>query len=424
MKVFFKYICILSLTLYSHSSFTMMHKATQVLARSREAATRYIQRIPSIYHAIVKNAEPKLQTAQEHLIHIKQNTGKYITSASRIARTIISSTCSNTASYLKKNPQILYATGTGIAALCALKLIRTPLGRHTTHTVKESCINACLHSGNLTLIKYALKIAPDKINHTNQFGKTILHQAAEHNRLDIVEFLLNNYTDTINISALDHAQYEPIHYAAAYGSTALIKCFIQKGKDINAPTEQGLTPLHIAASCGRLDMAHYLVQHGTNIHATTKISGKKALDLAAQNGHYGIARYLSQLMDENKNGHYEQLLDTAINTGNYSDAYVALDGEASMVRPNLEDTPLFRCIGEYNARRATALDTIAKLLIERGAPLHYIDDAGKNTLLERTLEQGNVRIAKLLFQHDIDASEEQRTRYAQLCEQAALAPTR
>ncbi len=410
--------------LYSHSSFTMMHKATQVLARPREAATRYIQRIPSIYHAIVKNAKPKLQTAQEHLIHIKQNTGKYITSASKIARTIISNTCRNTASYLKKNPQILYATGAGIAALCALKLIRTPLGRHTTHTVKESCINTCLHSGNLTLIKYALKIAPDKINHTNQFGQTILHQAAKHNRLDIVEFLLNNYTDTINISALDHAQYEPIHYAAAYGSIALIKCFIQTGKAINTPTNQGLTPLHIAASCGRLDMAHYLVQHGANIHATTT-SGKKAMDLAAQNKHYDVARYLSQLMDTRQHRHYEHLLDSAITKRNFSDAHVALDGDASMIRPNLEDTPLFRCIGEYNARQATALDTIAKLLLERGAPLHYIDDAtGNNRLLERALEQGNVRIARLLFQHDITASAEQCTRYAQLREQTALAPTR
>jgi hypothetical protein len=421
MKIFSKYICILSLILYSHSSFTMMQKATQALAQSREAVTHYIQCIPSVYHTILKNAEPRLHTAQEQLVNITQDAIKHITTASQSIRTITSNTCRSTVSYLKKNPQILYATGTGIAALCVIRLARTPLGRHTTHTVKESCINTLLHSGNLTLIKCALKIAPDKINHTNQFGKTILHQAAEHNRLDIVEFLLRKYTDTVNISATDNAQYEPIHYAAAYGNKALIRCLIQAGKDINTHTAHHLTPLHIAASCGRLDMVRWLVQHGADIHVTTKTSVKKAIDLAAQNKHYDVAQYLSQLMDARHYEHYEKLLDTAIHTGNYSDAYVALDGNASMIRPNVEETPLFRCISGYNARQATALDNIAKLLIERGAPLHYIDAAGNNSLLERTFEQGNVRIAKLLFQHDIAASDEQRTRYTQLCEQEALA---
>lgn len=408
---------------YSHSSFTMMQRATQLLTQSRETATRCVQRIPSMYNSLITNATPRIKTLKEQLVHITQHTGKRISNASQSIQALTHTTFQNSFSYLKKNPQILYATGTGIAALCAMRLARTPLGRHTTHTVKESCINACLHSGNLTLIRCALKIAPDKINHTNQFGKTILHQAAEHNRLDIVEFLLRKYTDTVNISATDDAQYEPIHYAAAYGNKALIRCLIHAGKDINTQTTQNLTPLHIAALRGRLDMVHWLVQHGADIHTTTK-AAKKAIQLAEQNGHYDVARYLSQLMDAGHNEHYEQLLDTAIRTRNYSDAYVALDGNASMIRQKFEDTPLVNCIDRYNAHRATVLDKIATLLIQRGAPLHYLDVDGNNGLLERTLEQGNVRIARLLFQHDITASAEQRTRYTQLCEQEALASTR
>jgi hypothetical protein len=108
------------------------------------------------------------------------------------------------------------------------------------------------------------------------------------------------------------------------------------------------------------------------------------------------------------------VLEHAIYTGNYDEAKVALERNAKMIRASAEQTPLFRCIREPDPQGPTNWDNIALLLIEMGAPLHYIDEQGNNIIFRQALDVRNMLIINRLLQHGIGISGEQRAHYEAL----------
>ncbi|KOC61380.1 Tonsoku-like protein [Habropoda laboriosa] len=99
----------------------------------------------------------------------------------------------------------------------------------------------------------------------NEKGETQLHVACINGIVENVERLLEAGHLT---NVRDHFGWTPLHEAANHDHLEVAKLLLKYGADINDPGSQmcqGVTPLHDAASCGNIAMMRLLIEHGANV---------------------------------------------------------------------------------------------------------------------------------------------------------------
>jgi len=84
---------------------------------------------------------------------------------------------------------------------------------------------------------------------------------------------------------------DPIHDAAEDGDLAGVQAELDKGVDVNAKTDYGMTPLHFAAYSGHKEIAELLIAEGADVNAKEEGGGTPLL-YAAIRGHKEIAELL------------------------------------------------------------------------------------------------------------------------------------
>ena len=77
------------------------------------------------------------------------------------------------------------------------------------------------------------------------FGITPIHIAARYGHTKIVKFLVPKVQDFNAAYPLNN--YTPLHYAARYNYLEMFRFLASKVDDFNAPKPNGWTPLHLAA---------------------------------------------------------------------------------------------------------------------------------------------------------------------------------
>jgi len=65
-----------------------------------------------------------------------------------------------------------------------------------------------------------------------------IHNAARSGDVGVVTRLLDD--DPTLIEALDEHDWYPIHVAAEYGNTVVVRLLIERGADVNIRTEDGM----------------------------------------------------------------------------------------------------------------------------------------------------------------------------------------
>lgn len=105
--------------------------------------------------------------------------------------------------------------------------------------------------------------------------------AAEHNKIEVVEKLLNSDKSLVN--STDEDQYTPLHRASYNGHLNVMKLLVANGAEVCARTKDGWQPLHSACRWDNVSAAELLITLGADVHCLTN-GNNTALHLAAVNG--------------------------------------------------------------------------------------------------------------------------------------------
>jgi ankyrin repeat protein len=196
-----------------------------------------------------------------------------------------------------------------------------------------------------------------------------IHKAAAAGDLGKVKTLLE--ADATLLDAKDDNGDTPLYYACIRHKVAVANFFIEKGADVNSRNNSGFAPLHAANSTyGQdLDLIQRLVAKGADVNARGS-RDETPLYWAAQRGNIQVVKFL-------------------------------IDHGAD-----------FDCGNAFGSVVHVAINKsqeLAKLLVERGAPLNQRDSLGLSELHMAALN-GYADLARLLIERgmDIDALDGQK----------------
>ncbi len=248
-----------------------------------------------------------------------------------------------------------------------------------------------------------LKFLWDRTNATTkqQVGWTILCNAAQSGKPEIVRFLLNQHLPVNPPNAPTSAKrppahfpngyapgkvYTPLHYAAALPKPEIAGLLIARGADVNAEDTFGTTPLLAAASGAHLETMRLLIEHGAKVGAAERNSGQNALMRGMHD--VGVARLLlDQGLDVNARDHTGR---TALMQC-YITAIAALlieRGADVNARDAQGNTPLLTAINSSRPDYIT-------LLLKHGANVNVVNSQGQTPLSLARLRRAEPMVALL-----------------------------
>ena len=137
-----------------------------------------------------------------------------------------------------------------IAAVIILLDIQPAKASLIYDTDKHYAINA-IAEGELTTLKKLIERRSDLL----EPHQGLLHFAARHGQMNIVEYLLSMGLDA-NGRAYDRET--PLHEAANQGNCEVAALLLRKGADVNARDSNDRTPLQLAEEEGLKEIADYL----------------------------------------------------------------------------------------------------------------------------------------------------------------------
>lgn len=226
---------------------------------------------------------------------------------------------------------------------------------------------------------------------------TPLHFAAGYNRVEVVEFLLENGAE---VHASDKGGLVPLHNACSYGHFEVTELLVKHGANVNVADLWKFTPLHEAAAKGKYEIVKLLLKHGADPTKKNR-DGATPLNLIRE-GDQDVADLLrgnAALLDAAKKGDLPrvQRLVTSENI-NCRDA----QGRNS--------TPLHLAAGYNNFE-------VAEFLLENGADVNAQDKGGLIPL-HNASSYGHLDIAALLIKHNTVVNATDKWGFAPLHEAA------
>lgn len=98
------------------------------------------------------------------------------------------------------------------------------------------------------------------INAQDNLQTSPLHLACSRGNRGAVEVLLG--CDNINIDAFDHRLHTPLHNACLLGDVVISEMLLQKGADVLAENDDGMTSLHLACLEGHTEIVKQILKYG------------------------------------------------------------------------------------------------------------------------------------------------------------------
>eukprot|EP00241_Pyramimonas_parkeae_P004394 CAMPEP_0114264734 /NCGR_PEP_ID=MMETSP0058-20121206/23397_1 /TAXON_ID=36894 /ORGANISM="Pyramimonas parkeae, CCMP726" /LENGTH=821 /DNA_ID=CAMNT_0001381493 /DNA_START=368 /DNA_END=2833 /DNA_ORIENTATION=+ len=128
-------------------------------------------------------------------------------------------------------------------------LLKAGADQHIANRFGELPLHAAAFLGQTAVIP-VLMSADDvpSIDARTSLGRTPLHLAAAHGRVETMMLLLEVYS--AQVTALDNKGNMPLHLAAGSGHRDAVALLIKKGADVTMTNRAGELPVHLAAAHG------------------------------------------------------------------------------------------------------------------------------------------------------------------------------
>uniref|UniRef100_A0A8C5WQ05 Uncharacterized protein n=1 Tax=Laticauda laticaudata TaxID=8630 RepID=A0A8C5WQ05_LATLA len=274
---------------------------------------------------------------------------------------------------LDKVPTVFDLVRQGI--LSSLEKTLNPTDVNATNSANETLLHIAATHGHLEIIDYLISKGV-KLEVKDNKGRTPLHRAAEKAKV-LIEKGANLKDKAPNLSS-------PLHLAVEAGAFSIAQMLLQKGVDPNITAQGNQTPLHVAAIYTRGALVDLLIEGGAKIDAVTT-NLFTPLHMASDKGHTDVALKLLQ---------HKTPLHLAADMGNPAMVELLLNFKAD---PNVTDkekkSPLhFATLGGhfYAVKALLAKKSrVASKDMDGCTPMHYAASSGNMEILKELWVAGD-----------------------------------
>jgi ankyrin repeat protein len=241
------------------------------------------------------------------------------------------------------------------------------------------------------------------------YGMTALQEAARHGNLEVVRFLVENGA-RINDPPAAIGGMTALQAAAHGGNFQVVQFLLQHGADINADIaeEEGQSVLLAAVSTGDMDLIQFLINKGADVNTESEwCCGHTAIEAAVKSGDIQLVRLLLD-HEADPNAHDAEPLFAAAHTASYDIVKLLLDHGANVNKANADGRTVIQHMVDEGEWESDIID----LLLKRGA--------NRTDALSAVAKSGDIELARLLLDLDVDINATQQFELSALAE-AALA---
>ena len=146
--------------------------------------------------------------------------------------------------------------------------------------LRRALNNSSINDDSATLVQLLAERGAD-VNKHDENHMTLLHVAADHQHLKLVQVLLNHGA---NVNAKNICGWTPLHQVLHIHKTSedvirIVQLLEERGADVNTPTKGHVIPLHIASRRQCLELVRVLLNLGANVNAEAD-DGRTSLHFA------------------------------------------------------------------------------------------------------------------------------------------------
>lgn len=179
----------------------------------------------------------------------------------------------------------------------SMEIVKILLANGANQDARDSTKRTPLHwaatNGHLELARSLLSGESGRkadINAAQNRGKTALHLASEHNRVDFVDLLLGHRA---YVDAASDGRWTPLINAAEKGHVSVVAKLLTAGANVNAELSNHMTALHWASFNGHREVVELLLERPEANLARKDQFERTPMICAAERHHNSIVQMLS-----------------------------------------------------------------------------------------------------------------------------------